>query len=626
MQFAFEFANGTVRIAPPAAGEDPLPPEVIIQGDGTSIIILTSPDIGLLNQVLQNLRVLPDPNTNSQNADHLIRLYANDGGSSGLGGGFTVVNTFDVSVTPIQDRVIARNDVVPVDEDGAISGTENVLGENGAGPDESPDDEELQVVAVQGFDFLVGEEIPLNSGSVIQIEKDGTLFYDPNGAFDFLPGPNSGASNTVLSDTFIYTINDANSTPSLADTAVVTVVVRGVDSDDILEGSSADDMLDGGVGEDIVAYAGTRSDYGVMFDTGIGKWVVTDNRGGSPDGTDTLTNIEQVQFADATVALAGGLDTAPGDDLYFQRSNGNHFIVNGATGAFSDGVGRGTDTVVDFDDVDDFTGDGIADTVFRRADSNYYVHDQTTEQVFGLGRGTETFVGTLDVEGDGAAEILFQRGNGNYYVVDITSTFVTGYGRSTEAILGIGDFDGDGGEDVLFERANGTFVWVDGATKAPSGLARDPSDQFIGIGDFDGNGIDDVLFARGSNGAKVAFNVDGSLLTAFGRVTQEVAAIGDFDGDGSDDVLFGVPTNDTFVTVDGATAGVIGTFTSPGSVVSVGDFVPDLADEVVIERLDGSYALVSPDGVDLVDYGQSGSTLIALDPLGTGSLDDVLIV
>ncbi|MEM6666858.1 MAG: hypothetical protein AAF638_10685, partial [Pseudomonadota bacterium] len=69
-------------------------------------------------------------------------------------------------------------------------------------------------------------------------------------------------------------------------------------------------------------------------------------------------------------------DLTPGDDLYLQRANGNHFVVNGETGAFADGVGRGTDTVVDFDD---FTGDGVADALYQRSDTNFYIHDQTTE-------------------------------------------------------------------------------------------------------------------------------------------------------------------------------------------------------------------------------------------------------
>jgi hypothetical protein len=32
-----------------------------------------------------------------------------------------------------------------------------------------------------------------------------------------------------------------------------------------------------------------------------GKFTVADNRAGSPDGTDTLTNVEQLKFADQTV-------------------------------------------------------------------------------------------------------------------------------------------------------------------------------------------------------------------------------------------------------------------------------------------------------------------------------------
>ncbi|MEM6664870.1 MAG: hypothetical protein AAF638_00545 [Pseudomonadota bacterium] len=168
---------------------------------------------------------------------------------------------------------------------------------------------------------------------------------------------------------------------------------------------------------------------------------------------------------------------------------------------------------------------------------------------------------------------------------------------------------------------------MDGATRTPSGLSRDASDQFIGIGDFDDNGVDDVLFARGSNGAKVAFNVDGSFLTGFGRTSQDVVAIGDFDGDGADDVLFEAPASDAFIEVDGASAGVIATFVNPGTVRAVGDYDADFEKKLVFEEADGSFELIAANGTPLVDYGQAVNTLIALDPLGTGSLgEDILVI
>ncbi|MEM6665492.1 MAG: calcium-binding protein [Pseudomonadota bacterium] len=402
--------------------------------------------------------------------------------------------------------------------------------------------------------------------------------------------------------------------------------ILGLGGNDQLIGGSGNDSIDGGDGDDTAVFSGGFYDYSGVFN-GI-RWTVADARVDAPDGIDTLINVEFARFADRTVALDGAqfisqqqFDGLPGDDLYLQRPNGNYFIVNGETGQFSDGIGRGTDTVAD---LDDFTGDGASNALFRRPDGSYYVHDQVNDQVFGLGRSSETFVATVDIDGDGVAGVVFQRANGNHYLVDTSSNFVIGYGRATETILAVGDFDGDGGDDLLIERADGTYVWIDGATRAPSGLSRSADDVFVGVGDFNGDGVDDVLFERGSNGATVAFSVDGALMTAFGRVTQKAVAIGDFDGDRADDILFDDLTSRAFVAVDGATADRLGTFFSDARVATVGDFVVSITDEVLIETQDGRYVLSN--GLGEFDYGQAENTLMALDPLGTGSLNDSLLV
>ena len=55
-------------------------------------------------------------------------------------------------------------------------------------------------------------------------------------------------------------------------------------------------------GTDTAVFSGPKADYTITA-SGAG-WTVTDARNGSPDGTDTLTGIEQLQFSDGTVAPA----------------------------------------------------------------------------------------------------------------------------------------------------------------------------------------------------------------------------------------------------------------------------------------------------------------------------------
>src|SRR6185295_7961228 len=53
---------------------------------------------------------------------------------------------------------------------------------------------------------------------------------------------------------------------------------------------------------DTAVYSGPSTSYQVTQNSD-GSWTVTDLRTNSPDGTDTLRNIEYLQFSDMTVAL-----------------------------------------------------------------------------------------------------------------------------------------------------------------------------------------------------------------------------------------------------------------------------------------------------------------------------------
>ncbi|MFO1196653.1 MAG: hypothetical protein U1E86_06730 [Burkholderiaceae bacterium] len=75
---------------------------------------------------------------------------------------------------------------------------------------------------------------------------------------------------------------------------------EGLDGDDRFYGARGDDTIDGGAGTDTARYAGARAGYTIAKTAG--HWVVTDRLG--IEGTDTLTSIETLQFADRTFALA----------------------------------------------------------------------------------------------------------------------------------------------------------------------------------------------------------------------------------------------------------------------------------------------------------------------------------
>ncbi|MCA8930765.1 MAG: hypothetical protein KDC18_22130, partial [Alphaproteobacteria bacterium] len=143
---------------------------------------------------------------------------------------------------------IAVDDAFATDEDTGFSG--NVLDGSlsGGSPDTDPGNAPT-VTAVNGNAAGLGHAIALPSGARLTLNGDGSFSYDPNGAFDDLPGPASGASNLTGTDSFTYELNGS-------DTATVTATVNGVDSNgDVLLGTAGADALDGGIGSNVASYA-----------------------------------------------------------------------------------------------------------------------------------------------------------------------------------------------------------------------------------------------------------------------------------------------------------------------------------------------------------------------------------
>ena len=239
-----------------------------------------------------------NPDNFGANTSRTITWQADDGSASNHASNSV---TTTLNIVAVDDPASVHNDAFATNDALAIGSGLNVFADNGSGADSDPDNV-LVVTAVNGVAANVGTQFQLPSGALLILNANGTFAYDTNGAFEALAAPGSGSTDTSATDSFTYTVGGI--------TATATVTITGVDNNDTLHGNSANNAFDGGVGIDTLVLTGNHADYGIAYDIASRTYTVTDNRPGSPDGTDTVKNVENFQFADGTISFATYTTTA----------------------------------------------------------------------------------------------------------------------------------------------------------------------------------------------------------------------------------------------------------------------------------------------------------------------------
>ncbi len=155
------------------------------------------------------------------------------------------------------------------------------------------------------FDFTV------NTNPVITLWASGT-----NNTLDL-----SGWSNPATINLNPGTFSSAHGLTNnigIAEGAVIDKAVGGGGNDSItgssinntLTGKGGSDTINGAGGSDTAVYSGSKSQYQITQNPD-GSIRLVNLRAGSPDGTDTVSNVEFFQFADGTVAAASLFNAVP---------------------------------------------------------------------------------------------------------------------------------------------------------------------------------------------------------------------------------------------------------------------------------------------------------------------------
>lgn len=117
----------------------------------------------------------------------------------------------------------------------------------------------------------------------------------------------------------------------------VANLLKGGAGNDTITGGGGNDTIDGGSGIDTAVYSGNQTSYSISYNSATQTFTNADQRAGSPDGTDTVTNVEYFQFADGTVASEAF--TAPATVIEHAGSTSlaqinNHYFLDPVAGGF----------------------------------------------------------------------------------------------------------------------------------------------------------------------------------------------------------------------------------------------------------------------------------------------------
>jgi hypothetical protein len=236
-----------------------------------------------------------------------LGLTLNASSVTGAGGGAftTAVSAAAVAVDTQPPSFVAGAPATSVPVNGSIALSFSEAIQKGSGTVIVKDD--LGAV-LASYDIASSPQVSL-SGKTLSVALSGlvqgshyTLELPAGGVKDLVGNSlgsvvDSGFSTTGLTPTIV-------GTPA-ADTLVGTV------GNDVFEGGGGNDSIDGGAGTDTAIYRGKLADYKItLATTADGVTQVTDNRGplATPgEGSDSLTHVERLQFADQSLAL----DMAP---------------------------------------------------------------------------------------------------------------------------------------------------------------------------------------------------------------------------------------------------------------------------------------------------------------------------
>ncbi|GGI24311.1 beta strand repeat-containing protein [Bradyrhizobium guangdongense] len=315
------------------------------------------------------------------------------------------------------------------------------------------------------FEGLGGNDIIIGNGNTRAIYANAAAAVTVDLSLGTAHGTAAGDVAAIGTDTLAGVFSVTGS--AFADTLI------GSAGSDMFVGNGGNDQINGGAGGDIAIYSGTRNQYSISTD-GAGHATVTDNVAGR-DGTDTLTNVEALQFTNANVLITSGSAANPVDlsdnRLYF-NAQANPFVS--ATGSADDYVKINQGLSGHLIDL----GAGANDTVILGVTGGYNLNLANVEHLVGTSGGD--FVGLIsNVNG-----LTIDMGGGN-------DTVNLANGSNSVSVSNV-------------ENLNGSDFAGGSVSNDTLTLLNDVSGLSVNLA----NGVNTLNLAAGANAFTNIFNVD----------------------------------------------------------------------------------------------------------------------
>lgn len=306
---------------------------------------------------------------------------------------------------------------------------------------------------------------------------------------------------------------------------------------DQIIGQAGNDAIDGGAGTDMAIYTGPMSAYTITTLAG-GQIQVADSTP-TRDGTDTLTNVEVLQFSDKTVLLSSGTAASP-IDVSATNLGATGVAINGTAG-------------------DDYLM--VSGNVFGHHIDLGGGNDTVLVQAGGASLDLANVEHVVGSAGDDFVNLVYQAAG---LTVDLgagndslnLAAGINSLGVSNVEILSTGDFNGAAVDDTLTLQTDVTGLSVNLAQGHNTLNLAAGSNSFTDLYNVDhvaGTAADDVLTVGGGMYVPAGHSITvdlgaGDNTFAFGSTNVEMTALNvqHIVGNGLDD----------FVVLDNAVTGV----------------------------------------------------------------------